>query len=583
VGQTRDIARFRAAELIGRGGFGSVYRAADAEHGRDVAVKVLHDSLGETERRRFDRERQTMGRLGAHPNIIPVYESGYTDEGEAYLVMELAAGGSLRQQLEADQRMGWPEAVSIAAAIAGAAQAAHDQGVLHRDIKPDNILIDAYGNPRLSDFGIAAVASNATATTSTTATLAHAAPELLEGKPATPAVDTYAIGSTLYNLITGHPPFYRPDDVGVGAMMARILSNPPPDLRSYSVPDAVALVAERALAKDPGHRQLSAAQLAAELTAAATAAGSAHDVGPIAGAGAAAAGSADGTMFAPVQPAGATPPVSPGSPSSLIEQAGSYVGAAGQFATQPGASFTPPHAPSTTRIPPEALAAAPGQVGGGGVGPTQDVSPSRSGRTALIVATAVVLVALAGAVGAIIASQAGGDSPGGLADRGGATDLAAGSSTTTTPGSTSTDSAPVSPTDPQSTTTDAPVTTAVATSASTAVETTASTTTSPPPPDPCRDRVFAAQTARFNIRICGDGAGNLLYRGDNRTNSDSIEIPACFAGDGQFVAQNLGFTYVIDTFALRLTVTDPRGAELVNDTLSTPSANDLSFNMTFCS
>ncbi len=260
----RDIAGYVGAELIGSGGFGAVYRATDAAHGRDVAIKVLQGSLGEAERRRFDRERQTMGRLGAHPYIIPVYESGYTEAGEGYIVMELATGGSLRDRLQ-DAPIPWDESVKVMAAVADAIQAAHDNGVLHRDIKPDNILIDQFNNPKLSDFGIAAVASNQTATTSTTATLAHAAPELLEGKPSTPSIDIYALGSTLHALITGRAPFVRQEDNNAAAMIARVINEAPPDLRPYGVPDSVVRIVERALSKNPDHRQTTAAQLASEL------------------------------------------------------------------------------------------------------------------------------------------------------------------------------------------------------------------------------------------------------------------------------------------------------------------------------
>lgn len=270
AGRTRDIAGYRDAELIGQGGFASVYKAADAAHGREVAIKVLEGALGDTERRRFDRERQTMGRLGSHPNIIPVFESGYTESGEGYIVMQLATGGSLGARLRSAGPLPWPEAVEIMAAVAGATQAAHDSGVLHRDIKPDNILIDQYGNPKLSDFGIAAVANNATATMSTTATLAHAAPELLQGQQIGPGVDIYALGSTLFNLITGLPPFIRPGDEGVTPMITRALTEPPPDLRPQGVPDPVARIIEQALAKDPAQRQPTAEAMAAQLKAAAS-------------------------------------------------------------------------------------------------------------------------------------------------------------------------------------------------------------------------------------------------------------------------------------------------------------------------
>ena len=104
---TRDIGRFTNATLIGRGGFGSVYRAHDAEHDREVAIKVLQGTLGERERRRFDRERQTMGRLGAHPNIVPVHDSGYTEQGEGYIVMSLATKGSVADRLEREGPLPW--------------------------------------------------------------------------------------------------------------------------------------------------------------------------------------------------------------------------------------------------------------------------------------------------------------------------------------------------------------------------------------------------------------------------------------------------------------------------------------------
>ena len=328
---TRDIGRYRNATLIGRGGFGAVYRAHDAEHDREVAIKVLQGTLGETERRRFDRERQTMGRLGAHPNIVPVHESGYTDQGEGYIVMSLATKGSVADRLEREGPLPWRDAVGIIAPIARAAQAAHEQGVLHRDIKPDNILIDAYDNPRLTDFGIAAVASNATATTSTTATIAHAAPEVLHGLPPTPAVDIYALGSTLYNLIIGRPPFQEPGDQGVPAMITRALTQPPPDLRQFGVPDAVAAIAAQALAKEASGRPGTAARLAEELEAARVAAPAGDPPGENPSAGP--------TVIASVP---ATPPVgSPNHPQAPTSGQGfgaPAVAGAGQSFSAPGPS-----------------------------------------------------------------------------------------------------------------------------------------------------------------------------------------------------------------------------------------------------
>ncbi len=303
--EQRHIGSYRDAELIGRGGFGSVYRADDPDHGRQVAIKVLDVELGEAERRRFDRERRLMGQLGSHPNIISVFDSGYTDRDEAYIVMELATEGSLRSELDRRKHFAWQDAVDLIAPIAKAVAAAHEQGIVHRDIKPDNILIDGYGNPRLTDFGIAALTSGATSTQAASATLAHAAPEVLDGKQGTEATDVYALASTLHTLIAGTSPFMRSADEGLGVMMRRIMAEPPPDLRPLGVPDHVASAIERSLAKSPSDRPLTAAAFAAAITDPhASAAGGDTEVGgpvargPVAG-GAATGGPATGAVSSP--------------------------------------------------------------------------------------------------------------------------------------------------------------------------------------------------------------------------------------------------------------------------------------------
>jgi hypothetical protein len=395
---SRDIANYQNAVLIGRGGFGSVYRAVDADHGREVAIKVLQGTLGDTERRRFDRERKTMGRLGGHPNIIPVHDSGYTDDDEAYLVMELATGGSLRQRLDTQGPIPWPEAVELVSAIADAVQVAHDQGVLHRDIKPDNILIDRFDNPRLSDFGIAAVASNATATTSMATTIAHAAPEILEGHKPSEAADIYALGSTFHNLVTGLPPFVRPGDESTATILARTLREPPPDIRRHGVPDAVARVAERALAKTPTDRQPSAGQLAADLRAATANQGPADPIPPGAPGAADRPGAAErgvpAAFVAGGGPAGVVVAPSVGGGGTLAEGP--------TIAAQPGpAVLTTPDVVAGVFTPGSApMSSAPGSApimygpAGGDTGP----SP-RSRRPWLVVAAlAMILIALGAVV-----------------------------------------------------------------------------------------------------------------------------------------------------------------------------------------
>jgi len=258
---------------VGRGGFGVVYRADQVEFVRAVALKVLTGTVDDSARARFERECQAMGALSDHPNIVTVYAAGTTQDGRPYLAMEYLPGGSLAERLSG-RRLPWPEAVTVGVKIAGALQRAHDAGVLHRDVKPENLLVSAYDEPMLADFGIARLHGGyETRSGVITATFAHAAPELLEGRSPTPASDVYSLASTLYSLIAGRPPFVTGDDDTLPAVIARIATASPPDLRAEGVPDGVASTLERALVKDPEARTASAAAFGRELQEAARAAG----------------------------------------------------------------------------------------------------------------------------------------------------------------------------------------------------------------------------------------------------------------------------------------------------------------------
>jgi len=260
---------------VGRGGFGVVYRAEQTEFRRTVALKVLTGTVDASVRRRFERECQALGSLSDHPNIVTVYAAGFTVDGRPYLAMEFLPGGSLGERL-GGSGLPWAEATAIGVKIAGALQRAHDQGVLHRDVKPDNILISGYGEPKLADFGIARLHGGyETRTGIITATFAHAAPELLEGGSPTAASDVYSLTSTLYALITGQPPFVTDADDALPAVITRIATAPPPDLRDRGVPDAVCRALEHGLAKDPSQRTRSARELGEELRAALAASGGA--------------------------------------------------------------------------------------------------------------------------------------------------------------------------------------------------------------------------------------------------------------------------------------------------------------------
>jgi len=260
-------------EEIGRGGFAVVYKAHDTDFGRDVAVKILQTRLDSEGLARFQRECAAVGVISNHPHIVAVHRSGVTDEGNAYLVMELLTGGSLAARASAE-RMPWREAVALGVALAGALETAHRAGVMHRDVKPENILFSAFKAPVLVDFGIAAVRGGyETRSSAITASLAHAAPEVIAGSRASAASDVYALASTLFFALAGRAPFSDDADETLVPLIARIATAPPPDLRPFGVPDGVAAVVESALAKDAGTRPVTAEAFADALVSAALEAG----------------------------------------------------------------------------------------------------------------------------------------------------------------------------------------------------------------------------------------------------------------------------------------------------------------------
>jgi serine/threonine-protein kinase PknK len=236
---------------IGRGGFAVVYRAEDRRFGRTVAVKVLLGNFDDLARDRFERECRAMGIVSRPPPCGTVYDSGFTDEGKPFLVMEDMTGGSLTDQAP----LPWAEALEIGVKVAGVLSASHGAGVLHRDIKPDNVLVSAYGEPKLGDFGIARFDdSSQTKSGTVSATPAYAAPELFDGAAATEASDVYSLAATLFALMTGMPPHAREGDESYLALLARAARDPVPDLRPRGVPDPVCRVIETGLEKDTSRR-----------------------------------------------------------------------------------------------------------------------------------------------------------------------------------------------------------------------------------------------------------------------------------------------------------------------------------------
>ena len=248
---------------VGAGGFGTVYKARQESLRRDVAVKMVTSTVKDRKVRiRFEREIQAMGMLSGHPNIVTVYDSGFTSNGQPYILMDFMDQGSLADRLESDTTLPWADVLEIMVKVCGALETAHQAGILHRDIKPENVLVSAYGEPKLGDFGIARLKGGPeTGTSSLTASIEHVSPELLEAKaPGVPS-DIYALGSTMYKLLVGRAAFLKPEDESIVPALTRIRDEPVPNLRERGVPDPVAGIVERSMAKDPAARFSSAAEM----------------------------------------------------------------------------------------------------------------------------------------------------------------------------------------------------------------------------------------------------------------------------------------------------------------------------------
>lgn len=256
------------AQKIGEGAFGVVYRARQESFNRLVAVKVLANvDLTEEANKRFAREVSAVGRLSGHPNIVNVFEHGVTEGGAPYLIMEFCPGGSYGDALKRGHRYPWDEATDVAVSIAGALESSHRAGIVHRDIKPDNILIDGYGVPKLADFGVARAGAQTamTAAGSLVGSLAFIAPEMVIGEEPSPASDMYALAATTHALITGEPPFIRHTDTSIAPLLLRIAHDTPPRLPERDAPAPVADVVERAMAKNPAERPATCAEFAEQL------------------------------------------------------------------------------------------------------------------------------------------------------------------------------------------------------------------------------------------------------------------------------------------------------------------------------
>jgi serine/threonine protein kinase len=249
---------------------GAVYRALDPLIDREVAIKTLlphlPDDVMQEVRERFIREARSAGRL-SHPNIVTIFDVGEHD-GVAYIAMELLKGHSLLQILKHPQRLAFTTIANLIAQVADALEVAQEHKIVHRDVKPANIMVDHTGRAKLTDFGVAYVPSS-TMTQAGTAlgSPRYMSPEQVTGRPIDSRSDIFSLGVVLYELLTKLTPFEREGDTTVFALMNRIAATPHPPLRSIdrSIPEAFEHIVDHALAKKPAERYARAGEMARDL------------------------------------------------------------------------------------------------------------------------------------------------------------------------------------------------------------------------------------------------------------------------------------------------------------------------------
>ncbi|MGW3812758.1 protein kinase domain-containing protein [Streptomyces sp. NPDC005046] len=264
-----ELSGYEIQEVLGRGGFATVYRARQLAVGREVALKVDSRALAsDRDRQRFLREVTAAGQLSGHPHVVPVYDAGVLGDDRPYMVMELCPGGSLGDRLHHHGPLAAKEARDIGLGIADALAAAHAAGVLHRDIKPGNIMVNRYGAAALTDFGLAAMPrpGRELSVTREALTPAYAPPEAFQLAEPTTTGDVYSLAATLYALLRGRPP-HHPEDGTQLSLAELIVRHTWPYSDLPGVPHAFNEVLRHALATDPASRMPDAGTLRDALAA----------------------------------------------------------------------------------------------------------------------------------------------------------------------------------------------------------------------------------------------------------------------------------------------------------------------------
>jgi serine/threonine protein kinase len=252
--QGDSVGRWLLEDMLGEGGMGRVYRATDAS-GSQAAVKIVKAELARDQifRRRFEREAKVAQRVD-HPHVVPVIEAG-EHEGLPYLAQVFIDGGSLEDRIKRDGTLPLSEAVRICTAVASGLDALHTEGLIHRDVKPANILLDDDGTPYIADFGLAKDrdASVLTKAGQALGSMDSMAPEQIRGEEVSAQTDVYALGCVMFECLSGKPPFA--DRQGMRILWAHLQEDPPDPLAERDdVPADVAWALKQALAKEPEQR-----------------------------------------------------------------------------------------------------------------------------------------------------------------------------------------------------------------------------------------------------------------------------------------------------------------------------------------
>ena len=259
--------RYVLGASLGSGGMGEVYLAHDEVLERDVALKVLRSQYAGDEEfaERFRREARSAAGL-SHPHIVQVYDKGETEDGTSYIAMEYVPGGTLKEQIERRAPFGARETAAVGAQIADALEAAHERGVIHRDIKPQNVLVSASGDLKVTDFGIARAASAVTSSASNAifGTAGYISPEQALGEPVGPQSDLYSLGVVLYEMLTGELPFTADNSIAVCMKHVTEPLRPPKQLNP-DIPEEMDALVVMLLAKHPAERYASAVELLTDL------------------------------------------------------------------------------------------------------------------------------------------------------------------------------------------------------------------------------------------------------------------------------------------------------------------------------